>query len=194
MSNQATNEEALKPVDDSLVDVLVENHKRFRSFLSKRVGSDAVAEDLLQISLSKAIENPAKNLESTTIVAWFYQILRNTLTDYYRSRDAEGRKNDGYLQALTAEGRDHQPSMEEIEAAICECMNGLLPTLRENYREVIRRVDLGGEPISQVARDLGISENNLSVRLHRAREALKVSLERACGTCTEHGCLNCTCE
>jgi len=83
--------------------------------------------------------------------------------------------------------------MDEIEAAVCECMNGLLPTLKETYAELIRRIDLGGETISEVARDLGVTENNLTVRLHRARQALKTSLERTCGTCTEHGCLNCTC-
>jgi RNA polymerase sigma-70 factor (ECF subfamily) len=31
------------------------------------------------------------------------------------------------------------------------------------------------------------------VRLHRARQALKRELERSCGTCATHGCLDCTC-
>jgi RNA polymerase sigma-70 factor (ECF subfamily) len=31
------------------------------------------------------------------------------------------------------------------------------------------------------------------VRLHRARQALRNNLEQACGVCTKHGCLNCTC-
>jgi RNA polymerase sigma-70 factor (ECF subfamily) len=31
------------------------------------------------------------------------------------------------------------------------------------------------------------------VRLHRARQALRNSLEQACGVCTKHGCLNRTC-
>jgi len=185
--------EALKPLDPSLVKVLVENHRSFRSFLAKRVGSDAVAEDLLQASMKKAIESPAESTETTSLVAWFYRILRNTLTDYYRSQAAEGRKNDGFLQELATEGRAHQAAMDEIEAAICECLSGLLPTLKDSYADAIKRVDLGGEPIPEVAKNLGISENNLSVRLHRAREALRVSLERTCGTCTEHGCLNCTC-
>lgn len=191
--SQNLNEDALKPLNDRLTEILVENHRRFRSFLSKRVGNDTVAEDLLQASLKKALENPTRSKEDTSVVAWFYQILKNTLTDYYRSQASEERKHEGLLQTMTAEGRIHERAADDLEAAICECMNGLLPTLKESYAELIRRIDLQGEPIQQVAKDLGLTENNLGVRLHRARQALKTSLERTCGTCTEHGCLNCTC-
>lgn len=185
--------EALKPLDPELVKVLVENHRRFRSFLAKRVGNDAVAEDLLQSSLRKAVEFPAASTETSSIVAWFYTILRNTLTDHYRAMAAEGRKQEQFLRELAAAGRTQQRAADEVEGAVCECMQGLLPTLKESYAEAIQKVDLGGGEIPAVARELGISENNLSVRLHRAREALRVSLERTCGTCTEHGCLNCSC-
>ena len=187
------DEEVLKPLDEKIVSVLVENHRNFRSFLAKRVDSESVAEDLLQASLKKAIESPADALETGSIVAWFYKILRNTLTDYYRFRAAESRKHDGFLQELTISGSATVNAADEIEAAICECFEALLPTLKNDYAEALRRVDLNGEGVSAVAKDFGISENNLSVRLHRARNALRVSLERTCGTCTEHGCLNCTC-
>lgn len=186
-------QEALKPLDEKLIATLVENHRNFRRFLAKRVGSDSVAEDLLQASLKKAIETPASATETSGIVAWFFTVLRNTLTDYYRAQAAEGRKHEGFLLDLVTEGRNQQKAADEIEAAVCECLNGLLPTLKDSYAEALRRVDLNGETITTVSKDLAISENNLSVRLHRAREALRISLERTCGTCTEHGCLNCTC-
>jgi RNA polymerase sigma-70 factor (ECF subfamily) len=32
------------------------------------------------------------------------------------------------------------------------------------------------------------------VRVFRAREALKKRVMESCGTCAEHGCLNCTCQ
>jgi RNA polymerase sigma-70 factor (ECF subfamily) len=69
-------------------------------------------------------------------------------------------------------------------------MKGLLPTLKDSYAEPIWSIDLGHEPIAEVAAHLGIAEKNLTVRFHRARQALKTSLERTCGTCTEHGGLN----
>jgi RNA polymerase sigma-70 factor (ECF subfamily) len=69
----------------------------------------------------------------------------------------------------------------------------LVPTLRAEYAEILRRVDLDEEPLSEVARQLGITPNNASVRLHRARRSLRRQLERSCGTCATHGCLDCRC-
>ncbi|MEP6891867.1 MAG: sigma factor-like helix-turn-helix DNA-binding protein, partial [Nitrospirota bacterium] len=73
-------------------------------------------------------------------------------------------------------------------------LNRLLPTLRSNYAELIRRVDLEEESPKLVAEELKISPSNLTVRLHRARQALRASLEQSCGICSTHGCLNCTCD
>ena len=44
------------------------------------------------------------------------------------------------------------------------------------------------------ASDLGITPNNLKVRRHRARRALRARLEETCRICAAHGCLDCTCE
>jgi RNA polymerase sigma factor (sigma-70 family) len=192
MKEQET--EALRPLNDDLVALLVDNHRKFRAFLSKRLSNDALAEDLLQLSMRKALESRSAPQGEESVVAWFYRILRNTVIDHYRSHAAEQRKNEEFLQALSATGQTHSPSADEVEAAICECFQGLLPTLKESYREALERVDLRNEPIRTVAESLGVSESNLNVRLHRARQALKLSLERTCGTCTEHGCLNCTCD
>ncbi len=48
-------------------------------------------------------------------------------------------------------------------------------------------VDIEQQPIEKVAAELNTNANNLTVRLHRARQALKTSLVRACGVCTRHG-------
>jgi len=48
--------------------------------------------------------------------------------------------------------------------------------------------------VVDVAAELGVTPNNAAVRLHRARGALKKRLEQTCGTCTQHGCLDCTCQ
>lgn len=106
---------------------------------------------------------------------------------------AENRKHVGYLRNLDVEGRTQERAPDDLEAAVCECMKALLPTLKTEYAEVIRRVDLEGMSVPEVAQELGATENNLRVRLSRARQALKTSLVRTCGTCTEHGCLDCTC-
>lgn len=186
--------EALEQVDTSVIETLVSNHAEFKKFLAKRLPSESVAEEILQQSLAKAVEKRSSLKNEESVVSWFYTVLKNALIDYYRSRASESDKNVAYLNELSILGSDKVAPADELEAAICACMNRLLPTLKPAYAEIIKRIDLDGESLDQVAKDLGTNTNNLTVRLHRARQALKTSLERSCGACTEHGCLDCTCE
>lgn len=70
-------------------------------------------------------------------------------------------------------------------------MERLLQTMSVHYASLITRVDLNEEPPGKVAESLGISRNNLFVRLHRARQQLKRRLEENCRVCAKHGCLDC---
>jgi len=69
----------------------------------------------------------------------------------------------------------------------------VVENLKPEYAEVIRAVDLGEQPLTEFAREHGLSASNAGVRAHRARTALKKRLVEACGSCAEHGCLDCTC-
>jgi RNA polymerase sigma-70 factor (ECF subfamily) len=47
--------------------------------------------------------------------------------------------------------------------------------------------------VKTFAAEHGLSASNAGVRVFRAREALKQRLMESCGTCAEHGCLDCSC-
>lgn len=172
-----------------VVGALVENHRRFRAFLERRVENPADAEDILQSALLKSVEKGDAVLDRESIVAWFYSVLRNAVTDYYRHRGAEGRA----LAHAAGFADDADEPVPEVERAICQCMYDLLPTLPADYAAFLQRVDLEDGTVGEVAEEFGITPNNARVRLHRARRALRTQLERSCGSCTEHGCLDCTC-
>ena len=53
----------------------------------------------------------------------------------------------------------------------------VLPVLKPEYAEIIRRVDLEEASRQCVAGELGLTTNNVGVRLHRARRALRVEIE-----------------
>ena len=65
--------------------------------------------------------------------------------------------------------------------------------IQAEYADLIQAVELGGESPDVMAGRLGITSNNLKVRRHRARQALRRKLEETCRTCADHGCLDCTC-
>jgi RNA polymerase sigma-70 factor (ECF subfamily) len=174
------------PPSAEVVARLVASHRDFLAFLQPRLPSRAVAEEVLQAAFVRALEKGGAIREAESAVAWFYRLLRNALVDYYRHSASEQR-------ALDRQATEAQIPSTELDAVVCACMNTLLPTLKSEYAEVLRRVDLEEAPLSQVAAELDITPNNATVRLHRARQALKKQLERSCGTCATHGCLDCTC-
>ena len=174
----------------AVVEKLVEHHRRFLAFLEARVGSREAAEEILQAAFVKGVERGGALRDGESAVAWFYRLLRNALVDFYRHRDAERR-------ALERHAREAPATAEPdaaLHTAICACVGELIPTLKDDYAAILRAVELEGASVADAASRLGITPGNAAVRVHRARQALKQRLEAACGTCTTHGCLDCTCE
>jgi RNA polymerase sigma-70 factor (ECF subfamily) len=73
-------------------------------------------------------------------------------------------------------------------------VSDFLSALKPEYARALRRVDLDGTRVRESATEEHITPNNASVRLHRARAALRREVERACGTCATHRCLDCSCQ
>jgi len=166
---------------------LVDNHRQFLAFLQRRVRTRAEAEDLLQAAYLRGIEKGGAIRSNESAVAWFYRLLRNALVDHYRRAGARAR-----LISDEAPSEAAAPD-PELRGEVCACISRLLPALKPEYAEMVKRVDLEETPVADVAHSLGLTPNNAAVRLHRARAALKRSLERSCGTCATHGCLDCGC-
>lgn len=175
---------------DEVVQVLVDQHRRFRDFVEARLGNRADAEELLQAAFVKAVQRGGELRDDESAVAWFYRLLRNALVDHYRHRAADHRALGGYAHEVSTAA---EPDAA-LEDAICQCVNALIPTLKDEYAGILRAVEMEGRPVTAVAGDLGITSGNAAVRVHRARQALRKRLEVACGTCTEHGCLDCSCQ
>jgi RNA polymerase sigma-70 factor (ECF subfamily) len=173
---------------EQLVEHLLRHREMFLAFVRQRVADPEVAADLLQDSLLKALKNVEQIRADENLVAWFYRILRHALIDLYRRRAVRDRA----LQDLQAE-LGHPPTTAEKQS-LCTCLQALLPTLKPEYSELIRAVDLGEESVEAVAGRLGITANNLNVRLHRARRQLHARLLQTCRLCAQHGCLDCDCQ
>jgi RNA polymerase sigma-70 factor (ECF subfamily) len=173
-----------------VVSVLVGNHREFLAFLQRRVGDRALAEDILQEAFVRGLHklDTLENDESAT--AWFYRILRNAVIDHHRRRAAVDRK----LESFATELEQHVEPEGDMRRAVCQCVGTLAGTLKPEYAEALRRVEVDGVAVKDYASEVGITSNNAAVRVFRAREALRKQVASSCGTCAEHGCLECTCE
>ena len=168
---------------------LVKGHREFLAFLERRVESRAVAEDILQAAFTRGLERGG-DVKDEKVVAWFYRVLRNAVIDHYRQRSTTARA----MEAWGREFPDVQEPEAELRQEICRCVSGLLETLKPEYREALRIVDLEEGKLKDLAQQSGITAENAAVRVHRARAALRRRIEQACGTCSVHGCLDCSCE
>jgi len=173
------------------VETLVEQHRRFLAFVERRVGNREAAEEIVQNAFVRGLERGADVRDGESAVAWFYRVLRNAIVDHYRRRGVER----AAAERLAREAGPGEPAEDpELHRTACECILDLLPTLKPEYAEALRRVDLDGEPVAAYATESGITPNNASVRLHRARRALRDRVVQCCATCADHGCVDCACD
>ena len=173
----------------AVIGVLVENHRQFLAFLERRVGDRATAEDILQDAFVRGMDKLGTLRADESAVAWFYRLLRNAIIDYRRRSAAAGRK----VTAFQLEVEAHEQPEGELQQAICHCVGELATTLKDEYADALRAIEINGVPVKDFAQRANISPSNAGVRIFRAREALRKQVVRSCGTCADHGCLSCTC-
>jgi RNA polymerase sigma-70 factor (ECF subfamily) len=182
-------EDVRREMTGDVVALLVDGHRDFLRFLERRGVGRTVAEDILQEAFVRSLERVEELRGEETVVAWFYRVLRNAVIDHYRRQGASGRALDELARELE---EDAVPS-PDMRDAICQCVGRLVGTLKPEYAQALQRVELEGVPVKQFAQEAGISANNAAVRVHRAREALRKQVKSCCGSCAEHGCVDCGC-
>jgi len=172
-----------------VVETLVANHRQFLAFLEKRVESREAAEDILEEAFVRGLDSSSlRSADSAT--AWFYRALRNAVVDHYRRRGTEAR----VLEQVAAETDDTVPPDAELMSTVCSCVTSLLTTLKPEYAHAIQRVELEEVAVRDYAAEEKITANAAGVRLFRARAALRRRIIQSCGTCADHGCLDCRCD
>ena len=178
------------PVNPAVNQRLLDGRGEFLGYLRRRLGSLDEAEDALQDFSLKVIRATHSVERDEKINAWLGQILRHTLIDHYRRRAVRQRAETAYALDITISevGAETYDSLGP-----CRCLHDALPRLRPEHAEILRRADLEEEPRFILAADLGLTTNALNVRLHRARQALRLELERSCPACQNGGFMECAC-
>lgn len=186
---QPTSDEtpsAAEPFDVSVL--LGAERSTFLAFLERRLRDDALAEDIFQDALLRAIESAGGLRDRGALMGWFYRILRNAIVDHFR----RGERRHKALAQLLHDIETVAPE-PELEGSTCHCVTPLAETLKPEYAEALRRVDVEGATLKGYADEAGITANNAGVRIHRARRALHEKVNTTCGACAAAGCRDCSC-
>ncbi len=159
---------------------LSDGRERRLRYLASRLPSREDAEDVLQDFSIRAIQGAARLSDPLKIDAWLNVSLRNTLFDRYRREGARRRLQQGVAGEPPPE--EHGDTDVDIETSMA-CLSRAIGELKPAYATLIRRAELQQTPLKVVAEDLDLTANNVAVRLHRAREALRQSMRARCGAC-----------
>jgi RNA polymerase sigma-70 factor, ECF subfamily len=143
----------------------------------------ADAEEAAQEAILKALQNLRKLQDHTRFKAWLFQIainearlkLRSRKDRLYEALDETTNEDDNLKPKDFADWRE-LPSeafeRSEIRKAISDAVNAL----PEIYRSAFVLRDIEGLEVDDVAAALGVSNNVLHVRVHRARVLMREKL------------------
>jgi len=175
--------------DAPVMERLSGHHADFLQFLTRRLRNRELAKDVLQQSFVRGMEHVHSLRDEENALAWFYRLLRNAAVDHIRKQQAEMSALGKFAQEM-----DVLLGGAEVASAVCRCVTGLIETLKVDQADILNTVDLQGVSVTAFAAANGITANNASVRLHRARQNLAKRLLLSCGTCCQQGCVECTCD
>ncbi|MEM7245483.1 MAG: RNA polymerase sigma factor [Acidobacteriota bacterium] len=163
---------------------LREHGAALRAFVRARVRPEDV-DDACQVAAVRAIEKAGSLEDRSRVLAWLYRLHRNVVTDVTRSQASRRRVFDAAAEV---------PDRAAPEPAdSCRCSVSQSQQVSTGHAAILQLVDVGGSTLRDAARTLGISVNNATVRLHRARRALKKRMLEHCGVESLSDCLGCRC-
>ena len=149
---------------------------------------DTEAEDVMQDAYVRAyqhladFEGRAKFSTWLTRIAVHEALARCRSRSRYQSLDDSEESQGGIMQSLASGGRD--PEEVAYDGELGDVLERAILTLAEDYRLVFILREVEGMTTEETAESLSLSPENVKVRLHRARAALRKQLYSRVGATT----------
>ncbi len=127
------------------LDISLQFYDNLKRFILTKVSNPEDANDILQDSLLKAQSNIHLLKESTKFTSWLYQIIRNSIIDYYRVRKV----------TLNIDETNIEDQFEYVEEndnnVLAKCLKMLLKQLPDKYREALELSELSDMSQSELS-------------------------------------------
>ncbi len=155
---------------------------QIRAHLLRKVKHRDDADDLLQEIFIKIHSRLGDLKDEKKLAHWINQIVRNSLTDYYR-------KNGLRTSEFDEESSVSSDTPEDsFYTDLSGCLNVFIDRLPEKYREPLILSDIKGMKQKDIAKQMNLSYSGLKSRVQRGRDMIKdMFMECACVTHDEHG-------
>jgi len=146
---------------------LEQHRKRLYRIAYAWTHNAALADDLVQETLAKALRKASQLRDPGAGDAWLYSILSNCYHDHFRRQRATEEVDENTII------HDSTPEKESSEQEIVLKVRAAIAKLAEGQRQVVTLVDIQGLSYMEVAQILDVPIGTVMSRLCRARYALK---------------------
>lgn len=142
---------------------------RLKSFVVRYTKDKAVADDIVQDVFLKVHAKVGQLKESDKLTSWIFQVTRNTITDYFRSKG----------KIIEADYVNTEKEDTSLNDCVITCMQDMMTTLPEKYRHALELTELKNLSQLELAKELNISYSGAKSRVQRARQMLKDKMDAA---------------
>jgi RNA polymerase sigma-70 factor (ECF subfamily) len=184
-----SDEEVVKRVLDgetALYELLMRRHNQRLYRVARAIlRDDAEAEDVMQDAYVRAYQNLASFEGRAKFVTWLTRIAVHEALTRSRRRlrfqafDPADESNGEIMQSPPSSTRS--PEQQAYDRELAAVLEKAVLSLSEDHRLVFVLRDVEGMTTEETAHCLNLTEENVKVRLHRARAGLRKRLYRVAG-------------
>jgi RNA polymerase sigma-70 factor, ECF subfamily len=184
-----SDEEVVRRVLDgetALYELLMRRHNQRLYRVARAIlRDDAEAEDVMQDAYVRAYQNLASFEGRAKFVTWLTRIAVHEALTRSRRRlrfqafDPADESNGEIMQSPPSTARS--PEQQAYDRELAAVLEKAVSSLSEDHRLVFMLRDVEGMTTEETAHCLNLTEENVKVRLHRARAGLRKRLYRVVG-------------
>jgi len=148
-------------------------------FCLSRVGEKSIAEDLTQDIFLKLVSKIGTfDKKRGNFLSWFWQLARNTLTDYYRGGERNEISFSQFSEETGIEDAISYDMHDQLQQKIeYENLRTFIKTLTAEEQELFELKFIAGLPYAEISNMMGKSEGALRVAVNRLRSRIKNSFK-----------------
>lgn len=160
--------------EEEFIELYREHAPKLFKYCYFRVHSKEDAEDLAGKVFMKTWDYIAQGNKIDNMRAFLYRSAHNSIVDFYKTSKKDREISMDSFGEDTIDIPDTSDLAADVETKqmVKEVMKKLA-VLPEAYREIIVLRYINELEIAEIAQATGMTENNVSVKLHRATEKLK---------------------
>ncbi len=163
-----------------LTEIYDQYYQKVRNYILHTVRNDWLADDLVQETFIRVNDNLENLRDPVKLQAWIFRIAHNLCQDYFRQQGKSANLGIKEVSEETVPSKAPTTQKELEQGQMRKCVFGLVNRLPESLRSVIILSDVSEFNQKEIAEIMGITVENVKIRLHRARKKLKELLEEHC--------------